>query len=180
MRRAATVLLMMVLTTMTAWADSTYGHKGSGTANDPYQISTLRQWKDFAKLVLYENDTYGDKCYKLTADIEVPTGSWLDTELVIVGADVRTPFRGTLDGGGHTLTFNFLTAGELGAPFCYISGATISNLRVAGEITANNSSSNAAGIASFAMGSNTVSGCTVSSTIYSSGSYAGYHGGLVG
>ena len=179
-RRAAMLLLVMMLTTATALADSTYGHKGSGTANDPYQISTLRQWKDFANLVLYENDTYGDKCYKLTADIEVPTGSWLDDELVIVGADVRTPFRGTLDGGGHTLTFKFLTAGEVGAPFCYISGATISNLRVAGVITANNSSSYAAGIASFAMGSNTVSGCTVSSTIYSSGSNPGYHGGLVG
>ena len=38
--RAATVLLMTVLTTMTAWADSPYGHLGSGTSDDPYQITS--------------------------------------------------------------------------------------------------------------------------------------------
>ena len=42
---------MMMLTTMTAWADSPWGHPGSGTANDPYQISTAQQCKNFAEMV---------------------------------------------------------------------------------------------------------------------------------
>ena len=177
-RRAATVLLMMVLTTMTAWALSPWGTPGSGTANDPYQISTAQQWKDFAEMVNGENDTYGDKCYKLTADIEV-TGTWSDAIFVFVGQSASEAFRGIFDGGGHTLTFNFSTTADGGAPFRYINGATISNLRVAGQVSVSGKSY-AAGIAGYAMGSSSISGCTVGSTILSSGSGSGWHGGLVG
>lgn len=67
------MLLVMLLTATTAWAWS-----GSGTAADPYQISTLQEWKNFASLVDNENADYGDKCYKLTADITV-TGTWSST-----------------------------------------------------------------------------------------------------
>ncbi len=177
-RRAATVLLMMVLTTMTAWADSPWGTPGNGTANDPYQISTAQQWKDFATMVNTANGTYGDKCYKLTADIEV-TGTWSDAIFVFVGQSAGEAFRGTFDGGGHTLTFNFSTSSYGGAPFRYINGATIRNLRVAGQVSVSGNIY-AAGIAGYAMGSSSISGCTVGSTILSGGSGSGRHGGLVG
>ena len=179
-RRAATVLLMMVLTTTTAWANSPWGTPGNGTANDPYQISTAQQWKDFAAMVNGENGTYGDKCYKLTADIEV-TGTGSDDLAVYVGDLANTAFRGTFDGGGHTLTFNFSTNHAGGAPFRYINGATISNLRVAGRVSVSGKNGYyAAGIAGNAMGSSTISDSTVGSTINSSGSGSGWHGGLVG
>jgi hypothetical protein len=127
------MLLMMLLTATTAWADSPWGHKGSGTADDPYQISTAQQWKYFANMVNAENGTYGNKCYKLTADITV-TGTLSDAETVYVGDAPSTAFRGTFDGGGHTLTFNFSTTADGGAPFKYINDATISNLRQRQEL----------------------------------------------
>ena len=49
---------------------------------------------------------------------------------------VTATFSGTFDGGGHTLTFNYTATDEKVAPFRYITGATIKNLRVAGTINA--------------------------------------------
>lgn len=48
---------------------------------------------------------------------------------------VTATFSGTFDGGGNTLTFNYTATGDNAAPFAYITGATIKNLRVAGTIT---------------------------------------------
>ena len=83
-------------------------------------------------MVNTENGTYGDKCYKLTANIEV-TGS--DAEAGYVGETPGDAVRGTFDGGGHMVTFNFSTTAIGSAPFRYIDGATIRNLRVAGLVT---------------------------------------------
>ena len=58
--RAATVLLMTVLTTMTAWADSPYGHLGSGTSDDPYQITSA---SDLIQLRTEVNGGTGDFLY---------------------------------------------------------------------------------------------------------------------
>ena len=169
------MLLVLLLTATTAWAGDFWG---SGTAADPYQISTPQQWKRFAYMVNAENGTYGDKCYKLTNDITV-TGSWSDDEEVFVGDVASCAFRGTFDGGGKTLTFNFQTIYDGGAPFKHISGATISNLHVAGQVNVSGGI-NAAGIAGYAWGSSTISGCTVGSILQSSSNGSGCHGGLVG
>ena len=65
MRRAAIALLVMMLTTVTAWAD---GLSGSGTAANPYLISSAADWTTFATAVT-GGTTYEGKTVKLTADI---------------------------------------------------------------------------------------------------------------
>ncbi len=86
-------------------------------------------------------------------------------------------FKGTFDGGGNTLTFNYTATGNNAAPFAYITGATIKNLRVAGTI--NTGYKFAAGIAAQTDGTTNITNCQVSVTINSSKSGDGTHGGLV-
>ena len=89
---------------------------------------------------------------------------------------VTATFSGTFDGGGHTLTFNYTATGNNAAPFAYITGATIKNLRVAGTI--NSGYKFAAGIVAISNGG-TITNCRSSVTIASSTSGDGTHGGLV-
>ena len=44
-------------------------------------------------------------------------------------------FKGTFDGGGHTLTVNYNSTENCAAPFSWVSGATIKHLHVTGTIT---------------------------------------------
>ena len=97
--------------------------------SNPYVIGSTAQWNTFAHDVTYLGYSYAGKYIKLTADIEVNQ---------MVGGDTH-PFSGTFDGRYndivHTLTFNY--NGDYGiAPFYQIYGATIKNLRVAGNIVA--------------------------------------------
>ena len=97
--------------------------------SNPYVIGSTAQWNTFAYDVTYLGYSYAGKYIKLTADIEVNQ---------MVGGDTH-PFSGTFDGRYndivHTLTFNY--NGDYGiAPFYQIYGATIKNLRVAGNIVA--------------------------------------------
>jgi hypothetical protein len=160
---------------MPARAQSPYGHQGSGTAEDPWQIATAQQWQYFAQnMVNTNNSTYGDNYYKLTADITVDSN---DTSAIFVGDSTR-PFRGHFDGDGHTLTFNYNGMAGGAAPFRYVNGATIENLKVAGTISDRNTY--AAGIAGYVTGNTTISNCTSSVTINGVGNGTGNFGGLVG
>ena len=89
-------------------------------------------------------------------------------------------FKGTFDGGGNTLTFNYTATGDNAAPFAYITGATIKNLRVAGTI--NTGYKFAAGIVAISNGG-TITNCQSSVTINSTNDTGkdrdGTHGGLV-
>ena len=99
------------------------------TGTDEYTIHAATGW-DFFCDAMQDNDTYGrfvGKTVKLGADISVTRMSCsLDHE-----------FGGTFDGQGHTLTVSYQnTDGTVRtAPFSYVSGATIKNLIVAGNIT---------------------------------------------
>lgn len=112
---------------------------GSGTEADPYQISSVEDWNTFAAAVNGGHD-YSGEFVKLTADI----GTAENPVTTMVGnlVDINYySFKGTFDGDNHTLTFHYdytklLSAQRLNrvAPFRYINGATIKNLRVAGDI----------------------------------------------
>jgi len=132
---------------------------GSGSSGDPYLIASPADWETFAT----STDAYSNTFFKLTADITVTT--------------MRTKtFSGTFDGGGNTLTFNYTATGDNAAPFAYITGATIKNLRVAGTITT--SKKFAAGIVAISNGG-AITNCRSSVTINSSKDGDGTHGGLV-
>ena len=153
--------LLFLVTTMLLMVQGASAWNGSGSSGDPYLIASPADWETFAT----STDEYSDTFFKLTADITVTT--------------MRTKtFKGTFDGGGHTLTFNYTATGNNAAPFAYITGATIKNLRVAGTI--NTGYKFAAGIAAQTDGTTNITNCQSSVTINSSVDGDGTHGGLIG
>lgn len=112
---------------------------GNGTSENPYQISSESDWNAFAAAV-NAGYSYSGEFIKLTANIgtaENPVKTMVGN---LVDIDYYS-FKGTFDGDNHTLTFHYdytelLSAQRLNrvAPFRYINGATIKNLRVAGDI----------------------------------------------
>lgn len=151
--------LLFLVTTMFLMVQGASAWNGSGSSGDPYLIASTADWNTLAT----STDEYSDTFFKLTADITVTTM-------------VTATFSGTFDGGGHTLTFNYTATGDNAAPFAYITGATIKNLRVAGTITT--SKQFAAGIVAISNGGS-IENCRSSVTIDSSTSGDGTHGGLV-
>ena len=154
--------LLFLVTTMLLMVQGASAWNGSGSSGDPYLIASTADWNTLASNVANGN-TYSNTYFKLTADITVTTM-------------VTATFSGTFDGGGHTLTFNYTATGNNAAPFAYITGATIKNLRVAGTI--NSGYKFAAGIVAISNGG-TITNCQSSVTINSSKSGDGTHGGLV-
>ena len=157
---------------------------GKGTEASPYIISDSSVWDYIVSLVNYTNQNgdavypeYASAYYKLTADIVVTT---------MLGC-ASNRFSGHFDGGiydedhnltgYHTLTVNYDTDEPYTAPFRYVQGAEISNLRVAGTIKT--SKQFAGGFVANAQGSNTMTNCRSSVTINSSVSGDGTHGGFV-
>ena len=103
----------------------------AGTMNDPYSIATTADYEDFATIVTNGVKNFSGEYVKLTADINnitSPVGYWRS------GANNK-PFSGTFLGEGHTITVTLNDNFDGLAPFSYINGATIKNLKVAGTIT---------------------------------------------
>ena len=147
---------------------------GSGTAEDPYIINSEATWNYLAETVNTGN-TYSGKYFQLTEDISVT---------MMVGNSDSNSFRGTFDGGGHTLNITYSNDNDYTAPFRYIQGATFKNLKVTGSITT--TMNLAAGIAGLNTGSAaTFEQCATDVTINSSSTTivgwgrVDYHGGLL-
>ena len=142
-----------------AWTDS-------GTEADPYQISTADDWTTLCTNVNNNSNNYSGKIFKLMADITVEEEySAAPTKMVGRGENVN--FRGTFDGGGHTLTVNYVDNSEENAcaPFRYIRNATIRNLHVAGKINKNHNLF-AGSLVGVAYGTCHISNCHVSVEIH--------------
>lgn len=122
--------------------------KGGGDSEeDPYLINTAEDLVLLAKLV-NGGETFWGKYIKLTDDIDLSSvcgkdiGSW--TPIGVGGnVSVAKPFGGTFDGGGHLISGLYIDksfkyedrlAGGVGL-FACISGATIKNLGVDGNIS---------------------------------------------
>ena len=150
------LVALLSMTAQTAWADGTL--TGEGTESNPYQIGNATDWDTFAGWI--NDGTNADKYYKLTADI----GTTENPVTTMVGSRYNR-FKGTFDGGGHTLTIQYGTAdarkGDMFvAPFSYPENATIKNLHVAGYIYA--SHVYIAGIASQICGNSKILNCRCS------------------
>ena len=142
---------------------------GSGTEGDPYIIGSDDEWITFASSVS-GGTGYSGKFVKLMADISVS-----EKVGMVSGSTQVNPFRGTFDGNGKTITATITDDSNQGtALFCYINGATIKNLTVAGTITGN---MHAAALVGFSKGvDNKIQSCTVTANV-SGGSHIG---GIVG
>lgn len=128
--RAAMTLLLVMFATIGARADEGT-LSGSGTAADPYLISSDADWETFVSYINDKGGQYRYSYYKLTADIHV-------TSMVGKNDDTNA-FKGIFDGNGHTMTLNLTTDGSSNffAPFRYVGGSTFKRLHIAGKITSN-------------------------------------------
>ena len=92
-----------------------------------YIINNVADWNQFVKMVEEAKNQYNVNAI-LANDITVST---------YAGGGEAAAFRGTFDGMGHTLTFNYNSSAQYIAPFRYVGAATFKNLHVAGTIKTN-------------------------------------------
>ena len=138
----------------------------AGTEADPISISSSADWDDFANYVS-DGISFSGKFVKLNADISAST---------MVGSSDHK-FRGTFLGNNKTLTLNLSATSNDCAPFRYIDGAAIRDLKIAG--TVNTSAKFGASIAAHNYGTSTITNCHSTVTIGGTISGDGTHGGLV-
>lgn len=105
--------------------------KGSGTAEDPYQISTYEDMKTLSKVTNEGGLTFAGEYLKLTADIDMGK----DATFGCMNLNMASPFAGTFDGDGHSL-LNWTLANHTnkvtyGGLFGYVSASgVIKNLTI--------------------------------------------------
>jgi hypothetical protein len=132
--------------------------------------ATAMTWAQFAQNV-NNGTTYEGMTVYLDEDITATT---------MAGTSSTNCFKGTLEGNCHTLTFitmSYDATDEWIAPFKYLNGATIQNLKVDGTITT--SVHRCAGLVAQSYGNTTITNCLSDITINSSFSGDGSHGGFV-
>ena len=142
-----------------------------------YTIETALGWDVFCALLADNASGYfTGKTVTLGENIEVSR----------MAGSSGHKFTGTFNGQGRTLTVSYGTTEspiteQYAAPFRYVDGGIIEDLRVAGTIYT--AAKYAAGIISQQDGNTNISNCrssvTIQSTIQSSESVDGTHGGLV-
>ena len=141
----------------------------------PIVIANTTQWDEFAAAV-NSGFTYSGLTVTMTDNV----GTAENPVSTMVG--VRDPARyfcGTFVGGCYTLTFSKSVSEEYCAPFRRISGATIRNLKTAGNISIS-SGRFAAGIVAYTTGSSTITNCSSSMVITSTVADDAACGGIVG
>mgnify|MGYP002543204586 CR=1 FL=1 len=111
-------------------------------------------------------------------------GSYKLGEDIIVEAPYKRLFKGTFDGDGHTVTLNLnVTSGNAGLFAETGSGANISNVIVAADVSSSVGYYGTGGLIGKVSGSTTVNSCGVTGAVkntYSASNYGTYVGGLVG
>jgi hypothetical protein len=156
--------------------DKSEGLKGSGTQTDPYQLSTLEEYKKFVSMV--NSGKKPDACAVLTADISGVTEmvGTLEHKYLGSGDWVGNPYSGTFDGNGYTIDVNINGSAGYEAPFCSLKGATIRNLRVTGSVTGGMHCSGIAGLM-WGGSENLIENCIVEAAVTTKESHCG---GIVG
>jgi len=144
---------------------------GAGTSQNPYQISTIGQ--------LQSVNSYRDKYFTVSSDIDASaTATWNASGIIYrgflpIGSDA-SPFTGTFEGNGHTVTGLTINRGSTSAVglFGRIDGTVkslrLQNVNVIGD-------EYVGGLAGRILGE--VDGCSVSGTVLGSGDAVG---GLTG
>ena len=149
---------------------------GDGTEESPYLISNIDEWNTFA-----ENINCGSRLnayYKLTDNIGTDKAPVTTTVGTVSGSKQGVAFAGTFDGDGYTINVNITNTDDSGtAPFRYISGATIKNVKVTGTV---NGTMHCAGLVGFAASGTdcTISNCEVAASVNCGGS--SHCGGILG
>ena len=144
--------------------DKGYTVSEDGKTYTVYTADGLMAWNDAAQNDLSLNCT-------LTADITL-TGDWTP-----IGTSISNAYKGTFDGGGHTITgLTVTTSDQYAGLFGYIgSGGKVKDVTLEDvQITSDNSSGYAGGVAGDSWG--TIENCSVSGSV----SGTTFAGGVVG
>ena len=162
--------------TIGSWAD---GGGESGTAEDlgyiydsntnTYTVYNADGLMNVAELV---NGGKTDINITLDKNIDLTGKDWTP-----IGTDYDNSYKGTFDGGGHTITgLTFTTNDEYAGLFGWLNRAgTVKNVVMEGiQITSNHGSSQAGGVVGFSRG--TIENCSVSGSVSGTVSV----GGVVG
>ena len=150
-KRILMTLLTLVVFTG-AWAIDT---DSDGT----YIISSVQDWNDFAT-GLSNNTITTTANAKLIKDITVTTMNGYDGK----------KYAGIFDGGNHTITVNISGTVDCVAPFRYINGAIIKNLKVEGTV---NGAIHCAGLVGGSYGNSTISNVFVNVAVTTTGTHCG-------
>ena len=143
------------------------------------EINSADDWNSFARNVSNGTEPCEGRIVKLTADIDIS---------IPVGTNAH-PFMGIFDGQGHTLNCSITDEKNQGtAPFRYIYGATIQNVKTTGFIKGTQHCAGLVGIAKTAKDNstnntlmvNTISNCEVAATITCGGTTHTHCGGILG
>ena len=168
-KRVISLLLALVLAVSllptAAWA------AGTGAVDDPIEISSEAELKDFRMRV---NNGEKSLCAKLTTDIQL-SENW--TPFAPGDGYISNAFGGTFDGNNHTIKNLTVTNGD--GLFASVNGATIKNLKVEGTISG--TSANVGGIVGKTQGDVTITNCSFTGSVSTSklGS-SNAAGGIVG
>lgn len=170
---AAFALLAALCWASPAWAvDSAVFASGAGTEADPYLIENASQLAAFRDAV-NAGDDYDGKYVALGADVDLEGAEWTP-----IGAGTRkssgiaegsTPFAGTFDGAGHTVSGLKITSTQ-GADYAIglfgiLDGATVKNLTVADAKIAVPQNELAGILCGMLANGSTVSGVSVSGSV---------------
>ena len=151
---------------------SIFGYYKSGEQSMAKNIAIYNtaDWNTFVNMVKESHGEYGVNAW-LMADISISTQA---------GVGNKTPYRGTFEGNGHTLTCSITGNNLLTAPFSQVSNATIRNLHINGSISSGRKYT--AGLVGIVQlnGSLSVTNCRVSAEINSTISGEAANGGFVG
>ena len=140
--------------------------KGTGTAEDPYQIGSAAALAEFRDKV---NGGERDADAVLIANIDLSEicSDEKDTSWTPIG-NAQTvsgkTYKGTFDGQGHSVSGLYVASGETAGLFGYIgSSGTVKNLRVSGSITNTSNTTTGGGVA--AINDGRIENCCSSVTI---------------
>ena len=151
--------------------DKDKGYTDDGQGN--YTVTSAEGLKNIAKLV-NEQWNLGINI-TLTADIDLSGIDWTP-----IGIDYNHQYKGTFNGGGHTITgLTVTTSDQYAGLFGYIgSGGTVKDVTLEGvQIATTHSVGDAGGVAGYSYG--TLENCSVSGSVSGSGSSSDV-GGVVG
>ena len=157
--------------------------KGTGTAEDPYQIGSAAALAEFRDKV---NGGERDADAVLIANIDLSEicSDEKDTSWTPIG-NAQTvsgkTYKGSFDGQGHSVKNLYIAGSETAGLFGYIgSSGTVQNLRVSGSITNTSNTTTGGGVA--AINDGRIENCCSSVTIIATatGNNAVTVGGVVG
>ena len=127
-------------------------------SNGSYTVTSADGLMNIAKLV---NGGKTDINITLNTDIDLTGKDWTP-----IGTSVDNSYKGTFDGGGHTITgLTFTTNDKYAGLFGYLNRAgTVKNVVMEGiQITSNHMFGNTGGVAGFSWG--TIENCSVSGSV---------------